>query len=528
MNLNPWWVPVRGDVDATIAQVGLNLAQMVIPVLLLVPAGISVEFGVAHFLPGYALGFLIGSLGLITAAIRMRKRDNREDVTAHVYGNNVPAILAYTLSILLPVYQQSHDVVHAWQVCYAAVIWTGLIKLAAVPFVKAIRRFVPVPASMAVFGAAMYSYLALTFLQRLFDQPLIGLLALAIVCLCVLGDVPITRWKLPPFLVAWIVPLSVGLGIRYVRPVWSAISFQAPFMGVHGAVAAMGMAFPYMSVIGPIAIYQVLQDLASVEGATAAGDNYDVRSIVFWDGIGTLACGVAGSIITPVVYALHPPYKAMGARISFAFWTPVIVMLITVSGLTLVTTQLFPWPILAAMIACISVGVGSTTLRRVDKKYISVLLLSFVMPAGAIVLSALNSALPALKVSAENPAVLDALNRSVHWSSLQGLGNGFLFLVLVLAAMITESIDRNFGRAAVWCLIAAVFSWIGLIHSATLGWGAEPTYTFGWLAAAAVIYSARWWRGDSPSIQPIALSVNKQPETTSAIRIESPADGPGG
>ena len=108
----------------------------------------------------------------------------------------------------------------------------------------------------------------------------------------------------------------------------------------------------------------------------------------------------------------------------------------------------------------------------------------------------MNSALPALKLSAQNADVQNALNHSIYWSSLQGLGNGFLFLVLVVSAMITEMIDRNFGRAAVWCLIASIFSWLGLMHSATLHWGAQPMYAAGWLAAAFLVFTARWWRGD--------------------------------
>jgi AGZA family xanthine/uracil permease-like MFS transporter len=98
-----WWVLGRGDIDATIAQVGFNLAQMVIPVFLLLPVGIPVEFSVTHLLPGYALGFLVGSLGLVWLAVGVARRDQRQNVTAHVYGNNVPAIIAYTLSIMLPV-----------------------------------------------------------------------------------------------------------------------------------------------------------------------------------------------------------------------------------------------------------------------------------------------------------------------------------------------------------------------------------------------------------------------------------------
>jgi len=246
-----------------------------------------------------------------------------------------------------------------------------------------------------------------------------------------------------------------------------------------------------------MAIYQVLQDIASVAGGTAAGDDYDVRGVLACDGLGTLVCGLAGSVITPVVYAMLPPYKAMGARISFALWTPIIFILVVMSGLTIFIAQLFPWPILAAMIAYVSVGVGMATLRRVDPKYVSVVLLGFVLPAGAVVAAAVNSALPALQISAANPGVQAALNRSIYWSSIQGLGNGFLFLVLVVASLLTEAIDRRFGRAAIWCLIAAVFSWFGLMHSALIRWAAQPEYAAGWLAAAIIVYSARWWRGDS-------------------------------
>jgi len=494
----PWWTLSRGDIDATVAQVGFNLAQMIIPVFLLVPVGIPVAFSVGHMLPGYALGFLAGSLGLTALAVRLRRREGRADVTSHVYGNNVPAIIAYTLAIVLPVYLQTHDPMAAWRTGAAAVVWTGVLKLAAAPFAGVFRRFIPVPASMTVFGAAMYSYLALVLLQRLFDQPLVGIVALAIVAVSVLANIPITRWRIPPFIVAWILPLSVGLAIGYVHPVWQGVTVQLPWVASFGPLRSLVAALPYLSVIAPMAIYQILQDIAAVEGANAAGDNYDARSVVAWDGMATLLCGAAGSTITPVVYALHPPYKAMGARIGFALWTSVIFLAIVMSGLTLFIAQLFPWPILAAMIANVAVGVGMATLRHVDAKYRSAVLLGFVLPAGAVVAAAVNSALPALRLSAANPDVQAALNRSIYWSSVQGLGSGFLFLVLVVSALVTELIDRRFGRAAAWCLVAASFSWLGLMHSPIFRWGAQPSYAAGWLLASAIVFSARWWRGDSP------------------------------
>jgi len=489
-----WWTLSRGDLDTTLIQVGFNLAQMVIPVFLLLPAGIPAAFSAAHLLPGYSLGFLIGSLGLVSMAVKLARREGRTDITAHVYGNNVPAIIAYTLAIMLPVYLENHDAVRAWATGAAAVAWTGIIKLAAAPFARAIRNFIPNAAAMTVFGAAMYSYLALVLLQRVFDQPLIGLIALAIVIVAVLGNVPITKYRIPPFFVAWIVPLIAALSIGYVRPAWQGFAFTMPWSLMPSPLAALQLALPYLSVIAPIAIYQVLQDIASVAGASAAGDNYDARGVLAWDGVGTLICGLAGSTVTPVIYAMHPPYKAIGARISFAFWTPIVFLAVVMSGLAIFVSQLFPWPVLSAIIGYVSIGVGMATIRRVDPKYLSAVLLGFVLPAGAVVATAMNSALPALRISAPNPAVHEALNRSIYWSSIQGLANGFLFLVLVVASMLSETIDRRFGRAAMWCLIASAFSWLGLMHSATIHWGAQPEYAAGWLAAAAITYSARWWK----------------------------------
>lgn len=486
--------------DSTIVQVGFTIAQMLIPVFLLAPLGVSVRFGLEHFVPGFAVGLLVGSAGLVHLAVRLSKREHRSDITAHPYGNNVPAIIAYSLAIFLPVYLQTHDANRAWEVAAAAVIWTGIIKLAAAPFAGIFRRYIPVPASMTVFGAAMYSYLALILLQRVFDQPLVGLIALAIVCVTVFGNIPITSLRIPPFLVAWIVPLCFGVAVGYVHPAWHHIAFELPFVASIGPLRAMALAVPYLSVIAPMSIYHILQDIAAVEGAAAVGDNYDVRSVLAWDGIGTLLCGLAGSIVAPIIYAIHPPYKALGARIGYAFWTPVIFLAVVMSGLISFMAGLFPWPILATMIAYVSVGVGMVTFHRVDRKYFSAVLLGLVLPTGAVVSATVTSALPALHLSLESATVQAALNRSIYWSSVQGLGDGFLFLVLVVSALVTEIIDRKFGRAAIWCLIAAAFSWVGLMHSAVLRWRAEPMYAAGWLGAAAIAFSVRWW-GKQPKAE---------------------------
>ena len=65
------------------------------------------------------------------------------------------------------------------------------------------------------------------------------------------------------------------------------------------------------------------------------------------------------------------------------------------------------------------------------------------------------------------------LSTFLRYSHEQDLGSSFLFLVLVVTPLIIESIDRNFGRAALWCVAASSFSWLSLIRSPILRWGAN-------------------------------------------------------
>src|SRR5260221_4174301 len=102
-----------------------------------------IGFSVGTMFASFALGFVAGSLGLTILGVGLAKREGRTDVTAHVYVNNVPGIIAYTLSIMLPVYLQTRDQELAWRIGAAAVVWTGVIKLVSAPFARAIRKFIP-------------------------------------------------------------------------------------------------------------------------------------------------------------------------------------------------------------------------------------------------------------------------------------------------------------------------------------------------------------------------------------------------
>ena len=190
----------------------------------------------------------------------------------------------------------------------------------------------------------MYSYLALVLLQRVFDQPVVGLVALAIIVVTRSGrraDHALTNSAVPRGMDG---PAGRGPGHRLCAS------------GLAGDVLCAAL-----SVNRPTPLRGDASGIALSVGDRAHGDLSGAaghrvgrgrsrrgrrlrRRAACWPGTasGTLVCGLAGSVVSPVVYAMHPPYKAMGARIGFAFWTPVLFLLVVMSGLTMFVSQLIP------------------------------------------------------------------------------------------------------------------------------------------------------------------------------------------
>jgi len=295
----------------------------------------------------------------------------------------------------------------AWQIGRAAVIWTGIIKWRCTLRGRHSRIFQC--RLHVVFGAAMYSYLGWRCCSAFSTNRLWSCRA------CDRRRVrarqrSITRWRIPPF--SW--PGSFPAG----RRVWGRIHSYAMHVLVPDSVRGWagrhshGNGFAVMSVIAPWRSITFCRRSLLWRGR-GGWRHYDARKIIFRMELNTrLRCR---SLSKPGLRA-HPPYKAMGARVSFSLWTPIFFMLIVASGLT-ISLRTFPLADSGAMIAYVSVGVGRQRCGASTGSTVSVLLLSFA--PGSACAAALNPR-PALSSWCES-AVQEALNNPSTGSSLKGL-----------------------------------------------------------------------------------------------------------
>ena len=65
--------------------------------------------------------------------------------------------------------------------------------------------------------------------------------------------------------------------------------------------------------------------MSNVESAAAAGDNYNLRSVLLADGTGAIVGSALGSPFPPAVYIGHPGWKAAGGRTSYSMASGVVI-----------------------------------------------------------------------------------------------------------------------------------------------------------------------------------------------------------
>lgn len=75
---------------------------------------------------------------------------------------------------------------------------------------------------------------------------------------------------------------------------------------------------PLLGTAIPLGVYNFTEAMSNVESAAAAGDSYNLRSVLLADGAGAVVGSAFGSPFPPAVYIGHPGWKDAGGRASYS------------------------------------------------------------------------------------------------------------------------------------------------------------------------------------------------------------------
>lgn len=470
----------RGDVNAFFGLTLDNLGDMILMAGLLVGAfGMPADFVLTRMIPGTAVGVMVGDLIYTLMAIRLARRTGRADVTAMPLGLDTPSTFGAVFLIIGPAFRAAvarglsptDAARHAWFLGIAMLLASGVFKLACGLVSGWIRRIVPRAGLLGSLTAIALVIIAFLPLIDIAAQPVAGLVALAVILATLTA-----RWELPRQFPGALAAVLAGCAVYYAM----AATGLGPGLGSEGGRPALALraalpmpisewsswfevswreALAYLPVAIPLALATVVGGIDCTESAAAAGDDYSTGQIIAAEGVATLVGGLFGGVIQSTPYIGHPAYKAMGARAGYTLATALFVGAAGIVGCFDWFFFLIPKPVVFPILIFVGLEMTSQSFQATARRHYPAVALACVPALAYLALIALNQVLPQTPFSSlRSPAQ--------HWvQTVTILSNGFIITSVLWATTLAHLIDGKTRPAVASLMLAALFSWFGIIHS---------------------------------------------------------------
>ena len=516
--LRPRWF-VRQDVDGLLGLALDNLIQILLVVglcrgLLDYPA--TLVYG--RILPAVALSLIVGNVYYSWLAYRLGVREGRDDRTALPYGINTVSLFAHVFLVMLPVKLIALDrgatmdeaITLSWQAGLVACLGSGIIELIGSVLANPLRRWLPRAALLSTLAGIGLTFIALGFLFRTYEYPVVALVPLGIILLTYFGRVefPIPGGLLAVLVgtaLAWMTGL-VHLNDATFSQAVAPLGWHPPGIFIDALWQSREILLTQLNVILPMGLFNLVGSLQNLESAEAAGDAYPTAPCLAANGVGSVVAAVCGSCFPTTIYIGHPGWKAMGARIGYSWLNGVVMALLCVTGAASVVAAIIPIEAGMAIVLWIGIVIGAQAFQATPMKHapaVIVGLLPGIAGWGAqLIKTSLRAAGLATVDRPFTPDLLPIFARAdIYLGGAFALEQGQILSAMLLAAMTVFIIERQFGWAGVCMLVAAGFSWVGLMHSYRWmpsdtvlhpGWGTGGTWAAGYLLLALLFYWAAW------------------------------------
>ncbi|MDD5555673.1 MAG: xanthine/uracil/vitamin C permease [bacterium] len=493
----------RGDLSAFWALFADNLANIVIiagTCTLVFRMPDRIVFG--RIMPGLGVALLFG-LGLyVLLACRLARRERRDDVTALPYGISTPVMFVYLFGVIGPAYGRTGDAVLAWQVGIAAAFIGGVIEACgslAGPFVK---RWTPRAGMLGTLAGIAIVWIATTAAVELFENPVVGFPALAIVLLGMVAGVTLPG-HFPPGLLAILVGTALWFVSGEAAPSLAGCGLRPPVPVLGDLVTGLRHAAGFLHIILPVEIYNFLETMNNVESAEAAGDAYPVRACQAIDGAGTMVGALFGAPFPTTVYIGHPAYKRLGGRSGYALAAGLLIFAAATGGLVSFLHGLIPVAAVAPMLLFIGLVITAQAFTAVPPLH-SIGVAAAIVPHVAAFVRSKGDAIASCLDPGLREGLVEALHadESLGWFGCGRLAHGSIMTGLLWGSILVFCVERRFGRAAMFTCAAGALTAVGLIHRERIGLQLDSPVLWGYLMMAGVFLAALAWSRESAARRP--------------------------
>jgi AGZA family xanthine/uracil permease-like MFS transporter len=490
----PWWT--RGDTNAFFG-LGFNILVNVLTLTTLSVAVVSIPSSdvLGTLLPALGVALILGNLYYMLLARRLAARENRTDVTALPYGPSVPHMFIVVFVVMLPVYLATGDAIQAWAAGLAWAFMIGIIVMIGAFVGPYVRKITPRAAMLGTLAGISITFIAMRPAAQMWEAAWIGLPVLAIILIGFFTDVKLPG-NVPVGLAALLVGTAIGwiggyMSVPDVTEAASNVALGLPDLRLDLLWDGLSNLAPLLATAIPLGVYNFTEAMSNVESAAAAGDNYNLRSVLLADGLGAVVGSAFGSPFPPAVYIGHPGWKDAGGRTGYSVASGVVVGLMCFLGLFGLLATLLPIPAIVPILLYIGLLIGAQAFQAVPKIHAVAVVAALLPNLAEWATGLIDNALSAAGTTAAEVGMDKLGAAGVVYDGLKTLGEGAVLAGLVLGAVVTFVLDKRFVAAAGAATVGAALAWIGLIHGAEVSWAASPQVALGYLLFGAVclVYS---------------------------------------
>lgn len=473
----------KGDVDAFLGQLFDGFSKVL--------AGIGILIGVFQMpadivmnriVPGIGMALLFGSIGYFIEAILLAKKGERQDVTAIPYGIGASQIFGWLFLIIGPVYFKTGDPVFAWQVGLAAGFIGGIIECIGAFLGKWVVKLTPQVALIGNLAATALIWLSLVSILNIYEKPYISVIPLALLLICFFGKV-----KLPFNIPVGVVAITVGTIIAWttgemhsyeVIDSFKNIKLTLPVLAIKDIIIGLKGVWPFLPIIIPLQISNFLSTLQCVEAAKVSGDEYNMKTSLGIDGLGTIVGSLFGNPFPTTAYIGHGSWKEIGAGAGYSLLHGMTYLVITLTGAVGVLTAIIPYQAVMPILVYVGLIVSAQAVTETKKKHSPVIFLGLLPLIAQYLETAVMAGIQAAGQTIESIGTSAFEVTSFPINGVLALSYGAFLSSILLSAWLAEVIDNNFKNATVFMLILAASSWTGLIHAPNMGWGVQMGIPF--------------------------------------------------
>lgn len=499
----------RDDLSAFWALFADNLANIVISTgvcLTVFHMPPAVVFG--RILPGLGVALLVGLAFYAYLARRLARSEGRSDVTALPYGISTPVMFVYLFGVIGPVYWRlsaegvAEAPLAAWRVGLAAAFVGGLLEVAGSIVGPWLKRVTPRAGMLGTLAGIAVVWIATVPLAEIFEHPLVGFVALAVVLAGLVGGL-----RMPFGVPAGLLAIAAGTAVALVTGV-SRVTLEGA--GLHLPIPVLGdlwqglrllAANPgILAVVLPLEVYNFIETMNNVESAEAAGDRYPVRACQVMDGVGTLAGSLFGSAFPTTVYIGHPAYKRLRAGAGYALGVGLVFFVAATCGLIQFLYHLIPAAAVAPILVFVGIVIAAQAFEASPRHHGLAVAVALIPHVSNLVVAKVGSALQAAGREADAAFTAGALEQGLHWVGQSALAQGSIITGLLWGGLVAFLIDGRLRAAAAFAAAAAGLTLVGVIHAPELGFHpGEPFWGYTVVAALFLAAHLAGVRRESPA-----------------------------